>query len=87
MTQKSINQDLLQYIEAKILPRYDAFDKAHQQDHARMVIRQSMDLAERMDVDINMVYAIAAYHVTKPLPESYKQIRTCVAGSQRNRLP
>ena len=64
MTQKSINQDLLQYVEAKILPRYDAFDKAHQQDHARMVIRQSMDLAERMDVDSNMVYAIAAYHDT-----------------------
>ena len=84
MTQKSINQNLLLYIEAKILPRYDAFDKAHQQDHARMVIRQSMDLAERMDVDINMVYAIAAY---QPLPESFEQTRTCVAGSLRNRLP
>lgn len=64
MMQRIVIQDLQDYIEENILPRYDAFDKAHQQDHARMVIRQSMDLAEHLDVNINMVYAVAAYHDT-----------------------
>ncbi len=61
---KLIDPTLQQYIEREILPRYDHFDKAHQQDHARMVIRQSLELADKLDVDINMVYAIAAYHDT-----------------------
>ncbi|MBQ9293827.1 MAG: HD domain-containing protein [Bacteroidaceae bacterium] len=61
---KLIDPTLQQYIEREILPRYDHFDKAHQQDHVRMVIRQSLELADKMDVDVNMVYAIAAYHDT-----------------------
>lgn len=60
----TINPALQQYIKKNILPRYNAFDKAHQQEHARMVIRQSLELAAHLDVDINMVYAIAAYHDT-----------------------
>lgn len=52
------------YIETEILPRYEAFDKAHQRDHADYVIRQSLELAKHYDVDMNMVYAIAAYHDT-----------------------
>lgn len=52
------------YIEENILPRYNAFDKAHRLDHVRMVISQSMELAAHLDVDINMVYTIAAYHDT-----------------------
>lgn len=52
------------YIEREILPRYDSFDNAHQQDHARSVINNSLMLAKHYDVDVNMVYAIAAYHDT-----------------------
>ena len=52
------------YIETEILPRYEAFDKAHQRDHADYVIRQSLELARHYDVDMNMVYVIAAYHDT-----------------------
>ena len=52
------------YIETEILPRYEAFDKAHQRDHADYVIRQSLELAKHYDVDMDMVYAIAAYHDT-----------------------
>lgn len=59
---KRINQALKQYIEEHILPRYNDFDKAHQQEHARMVISQSLELAAHQDVYINMVYTIAAYH-------------------------
>ena len=57
-----MNQELENYIEDNIIPLYDHFDKAHQRDHVRMVIRQSLDLAAKMEVDANMVYAIAAYH-------------------------
>ena len=53
-----------QYIETEILPRYEAFDKAHQRDHADYVIGQSLELAKHYDVDMDMVYAIAAYHDT-----------------------
>lgn len=50
------------FIEREIIPRYAAFDKAHQEDHVRSVIRQSMNILPFYDVDASMVYAIAAYH-------------------------
>ena len=59
-----MNAELKQYIEQEIIPRYDHFDKAHQRDHVLMVIQQSMDIASHLDVDKDMVYAIAAYHDT-----------------------
>jgi uncharacterized protein len=59
-----INPTLQAYIEQEIIPRYDHFDKAHQRDHVLMVIQQSLDIASRLDVDMDMVYAIAAYHDT-----------------------
>ena len=59
-----MTESLKLYIESEILPRYAAFDAAHQRDHADSVIRQSLALAEHYDVDVDMVYAIAAYHDT-----------------------
>lgn len=61
---KTISETLRQYIEENILPRYNDFDKAHRQDHVQMVISQSLELANRLDVNVDMVYAIAAYHDT-----------------------
>ena len=58
----SINTEIQDYVERNIIPLYDRFDKAHQRDHVRMVMEQSMALAEQMDVDADMVYVIAAYH-------------------------
>lgn len=57
-----IKPDIQHYVELRIIPLYDQFDKAHQRDHVRMVISQSMTLAAQMDVNANMVYIIAAYH-------------------------
>ena len=57
-----MNKALRDYIEREILPQYDHFDKAHRRDHVQMVIDQSLELARHLDVDIDMVYAIAAYH-------------------------
>ena len=61
---KQIDKNLIGYIEQEILPRYDHFDAAHQRNHAEEVIERSLVLAEYYDVDINMVYTIAAYHDT-----------------------
>jgi uncharacterized protein len=60
----NINSEIISYIENKILPRYDSFDAAHRRDHVEMVIKQSLEIAEHRDVDMNMVYVIAAYHDT-----------------------
>ena len=57
-----MNDFLKQYIEEKILPRYDSFDAAHQRDHVLKVIAQSAELAKHYNVDADMVYVIAAYH-------------------------
>lgn len=58
------SEKLTAYIEAEIIPRYEAFDPAHRTDHVRTVIGQSLALARHYDVDTEMVYAIAAYHDT-----------------------
>ena len=59
-----IRPDLQAYVEREILPRYDSFDAAHQRDHALLVIRQSLELAEQTGADAEMAYVIAAYHDT-----------------------
>ena len=53
---------LYEYIEQQILPRYAAFDKGHQRDHAESVIHESMVLAKEHGADIDMAYTIAAFH-------------------------
>lgn len=57
-----IQPALRQYIEESVIPQYDHFDAAHRRDHVLMVIRQSLDMAERMGVRRDMAYVIAAYH-------------------------
>ena len=53
---------LHEYIEQQILPRYAAFDKGHQRDHAQSVINESLVLAKEHGADLDMAYTIAAYH-------------------------
>ena len=59
-----MNPELQTYIRQEIIPRYRHFDPAHQEDHVRTVIDQSLALATHYDVDEDMVYTIAAYHDT-----------------------
>lgn len=59
-----IDRSLKNYIETSVLPLYDSFDAAHQRNHVEMVIDQSLTIAPGLGVDMNMVYAIAAYHDT-----------------------
>ncbi|MBO4658282.1 MAG: HD domain-containing protein [Prevotella sp.] len=62
MIDNNVSLDLMEFVEVNILPRYNAFDKAHNLSHANRVIRQSVELARTMGADINMAYVIAAYH-------------------------
>ncbi|MBQ2498455.1 MAG: HD domain-containing protein [Bacteroidales bacterium] len=59
-----VNDKIKKYIESAILPLYDNFDAAHRRDHVSMVIKQSLEIAEHLDVNPDIVYVIAAYHDT-----------------------
>lgn len=37
--------DLVEFIETQILPRYAAFDRAHNMEHVTRVIRSSLELS------------------------------------------
>ena len=54
--------DLVEFVETNILPEYTQFDRAHNLEHVVRVIRNALDLVRKTGADINMVYAIAAYH-------------------------
>ena len=62
MEKPHLSAELINHIEGEILPRYEAFDKAHDRRHAYMVMSHSLRLAQHYDVDMQMVYTIAAYH-------------------------
>ncbi len=62
MIDRNVSLDLMEFVEQQILPRYNQFDKAHNLSHAQQVIRESVQLARAVGADVNMSYAIAAYH-------------------------
>ncbi len=57
-----VNLELMSFIETIILPKYNDFDPAHSLVHVQRVIASSLILARKLGADIDMVYAIAAYH-------------------------
>lgn len=58
-----INPEIVGYVEQNVIPKYVEFDKAHREDHVRMVIEQSLRLAGRMpEANPEMVYVVAAFH-------------------------
>lgn len=59
---KDIPLSLQTYIEQEIIPCYEQFDTAHQTDHARTVIDESLKIAPYYKVNPIMVYTVAAYH-------------------------
>jgi len=59
-----INKELQQYIENNIFPEYKKNEKAHNINHIKHVIDRSFELVKenKLDVNYDMVYVIAAYH-------------------------
>ncbi len=62
MKKPHLSADIIKHIEGEIMPCYEAFDKAHDRRHAFAVLSQSLKLSQHYDVDVEMVYTIAAYH-------------------------
>lgn len=62
MLASNVSLDLMEFVEKNILPRYTAFDKAHNLTHVNRVISRSLELASKIGADTDMAYVIAAYH-------------------------
>ena len=58
----NVNEELKRYIEQNIFPQYILNDKGHQIEHIKYVINRCYKLSKNINVDINMLYVIAAYH-------------------------
>ena len=60
-----IKKELIKFIETKIFPIYNTFDKGHDLNHVTAVIERSLELYKFLNddsIDINLVYASAALH-------------------------
>ena len=59
-----INQELKQYIENNIFPEYNKNEIGHGINHIKYVIDRSFELVKEnnLEVNLDMVYVIAAYH-------------------------
>jgi uncharacterized protein len=59
-----MNSYIVEYIDENIIPLYRNFDAAHREDHVRSVINASLKMAGHYDLNVEMVYVIAAFHDT-----------------------
>lgn len=58
-----INESLKKYIEEVIFPQYEFNDMGHNINHIMYVIDRSLKFASEVeDINLDMVYTIAAYH-------------------------
>lgn len=57
-----MNSELVNYIENEIFSLYNRNEEGHGINHIKTVIKRSLELAQNYDVNIDMVYTIAAYH-------------------------
>lgn len=56
-------EEISDFIEREIIPRYDNFDAGHGRDHARTVMSQALQLSQHYpDVDKCILLVAAAYH-------------------------
>lgn len=51
---KIINQELIKYIENDIFPLYDRNEQGHGIEHIKTVIRRSLKLAKRYNVNLRI---------------------------------
>ena len=58
----NIDVELVKYIENEIFPLYERNEEGHGIGHIKTVIKRSLELAKKYDVNLDMVYTIASYH-------------------------
>ena len=61
-TESNLNVKLVKYIETEIFPLYSKNEEGHGMNHIQTVIRRSLELSKDYDVNLDMVYTVAAYH-------------------------
>lgn len=57
-----LKEELKAYIKNNIFPKYECNESGHKLNHVKYVINRCFELSENKDIDINMLYVIAAYH-------------------------
>lgn len=57
-----MNNQLVEYIENEIFPLYSRNEKGHGINHIKTVINKSLELSKNYDVNLDIVYTVAAYH-------------------------
>lgn len=56
-------EEIREFVEREIVPRYDGFDAGHGRDHVQTVISQALSLAQYYpEVDKSLLLVAAAYH-------------------------
>lgn len=71
---EKINPEIREYIETVILPKYSELG-GHTDEHIHYVIDRSLRFQEQApELNINMVYVIAAYHDLGRLIDNETQI-------------
>lgn len=58
----TVNHELKEYVEGTILPQYNSMDAAHGISHINTVISAALKLACHYSVNVDILYAAAAYH-------------------------
>lgn len=58
----TVNPELMEHLNTKVIPEYAAFDEAHRENHARTVLTEALRMGEIHGADPDMVAAAAAYH-------------------------
>ena len=59
-----MDKSLVDYIEERIIPMYEGFDAGHGRAHVEAVIAEALRLGALYNLNLDMVYAAAAYHDT-----------------------
>ena len=59
-----MNKSLVEYIESAVIPMYDGFDAGHGRGHVQDVIAEALRLGALYKLNLDMLYAAAAYHDT-----------------------
>ena len=58
----NLNLKLIEYIENNIFPEYSKNEKAHDINHIIYVINHAFSISKNYEVDLNLIYTIAAFH-------------------------
>lgn len=73
-----MNEELKQYIDKNILPKYDDNIGGHGIDHIKTVIDRCFEIIKEFDLDVDesMIYTIAAFHDIgyKQNPDEHEEV-------------